>query len=88
MALNLAYLGVACFGLSTLFQLVTLPTEFNASRRAIQAIESCGILTEEEVYGARKVLSAAAMTYVAALAVSLMQLLRLLTIVNRRNNRN
>lgn len=88
MALNLAYLGVACFGLSTLFQLVTLPTEFNASRRAIQAIESCGILTEEEIYGAKKVLSAAAMTYVAALAVSLMQLLRLLTIVNRRNNRN
>lgn len=88
MALNLAYLGVACFGLSTLFQLVTLPTEFNASRRAIRAIESCGILTEEELYGARKVLSAAAMTYVAALAVSLMQLLRLLTIVNRRDNRN
>ncbi|MBQ7293104.1 MAG: zinc metallopeptidase [Clostridia bacterium] len=77
----LAYLGVACFGLSTLFQLVTLPTEFNASRRALESIESCGILARDEISSARKVLSAAAMTYVAALAVSLMQLLRLLLIV-------
>lgn len=87
MGLTVAYLGVACFGLSTLFQLFTLPTEFDASKRAVQAIEDCGILNEEELYGARKVLSAAAMTYVAALAVSLMQLLRLLAIVNRRNGR-
>lgn len=85
---NLAYVGVACFGLSTLFQLLTLPTEFNASRRAVNAIESCAILTEDEISGSKKVLTAAALTYVAALAVSLMQLLRLLTIVNRRNNRD
>ena len=77
----LAYLGVACFGLSTLFQLVTLPTEFNASRRALESIESCGILARDEISSARKVLSAAAMTYVAALAVSLMQILRHLLIV-------
>lgn len=83
----LAYVGVACFGLSTLFQLFTLPTEFDASRRAIGAIEGCGILTEEEIRGSKKVLTAAALTYVAALAVSLMQLLRLLSIVNRRNDR-
>ena len=79
---ELAYLGVACFGLSTLFQLLTLPTEFDASRRALRAIE------ETEIAGSRKVLTAAALTYVAALAVSLTQLLRLLTIVNRRNDRD
>lgn len=85
---NLAYLGVACFGLSTLFQLLTLPTEFDASRRALRAIEGCNILTDTEIAGSRKVLTAAALTYVAALAVSLTQLLRLLTIVNRRNDRD
>lgn len=85
---SLAYVGVACFGLSTLFQLLTLPTEFDASRRALRAIESCGILTDTEIAGSRKVLTAAALTYVAALAVSLTQLLRLLMIVNRRNDRN
>ena len=63
---------------------MTLPTEFNASRRAIAAIESAGLLEPDEVAGARKVLSAAAMTYVAALAVSLGQLLRLLVIVGGR----
>lgn len=83
---NLAYLGVLCFSLSALFQLITLPVEFDASRRALRAIESTHILTGEELAGARKVLSAAALTYVAALAVSLTQLLRLLTIVNRRKS--
>ena len=81
---NLAYLGIACFGLSTVFQLLTLPTEFNASRRALAAIESSCILDGDEMTGARKTLSAAAMTYVAALAVSLTQLLRLLIIVGGR----
>ena len=71
-------LGIACFGLSLVFQLVTLPVEFNASRRAMQAIEGAGLLTEEEQRGARKTLTAAAMTYVAATAVSLAQLLRLI----------
>ena len=83
----IAYIGVACFALSTLFQLVTLPTEFNASRRAVAAIEDCGMLNEEETDGAKKVLSAAALTYVAALFVSVMQLLRLLAIVSRSSNR-
>ncbi len=82
-----AYIGVACFALSTVFQLLTLPTEFNASRRALASIEQTGLLYGDELSGAKKVLSAAAMTYVAALAVSLVQLLRLLAIVggNRRN---
>lgn len=83
----IAYIGVACFGLTALFQLVTLPTEFNASRRALDAIEQCGLLDSEEIGQTRKVLSAAAMTYVAALAVTLMQLLRLFLMVNRNNNR-
>ena len=85
--LILAYIGVACFGMSTVFQLVTLPTEFNASRRAINALEGYGILSRDELGDAKKVLSAAAMTYVAALAVSLMQLLRLLLIVSGNNRR-
>lgn len=83
----IAYAGVLCFGLSTLFQLVTLPTEFDASRRAMRCLESYGILDEDELQGSRKVLTAAAMTYVAALAVSLMQLLRLLIIVGNRRDR-
>ena len=80
----LAYLGVACFGLSTLFQLITLPTEFNASRRAVQTIDGMGLLQGEELDGAKKVLRAAALTYVAALAVSLMQLLRFIIMVSGR----
>lgn len=77
-------LGLACFGLSTVFQLVTLPTEFNASHRALEAIESGNLLTQEEMNGARKTLRAAAMTYVAALAVSLMQLFRLILLFGNR----
>ena len=83
----LVYLGIACFGLSLVFQLITLPVEFNASRRAMQAISSAGILTDEESIGARKTLTAAALTYVAATAVALMQLLRLIMIFGgRRRN--
>ncbi len=84
----LAYAGILCFALSTLFQLVTLPTEFNASRRAMAAIENGGLLERDEMAQTKKVLSAAAMTYVAALAVSLMQLLRLLLMVQRNDRRN
>lgn len=81
------YAGIACFGLSLVFQLVTLPVEFNASRRAMQAIQYGELLTEEEQRGARKTLTAAAMTYVAATAVALAQLLRLLAIFGgRRRN--
>lgn len=80
------YAGIACFGLSVVFQLVTLPVEFNASRRAMEAIGSAGILTAEEQRGARKTLTAAALTYVAATAVALAQLLRLLLIFGRRRD--
>lgn len=82
----LVYLGIACFGMSLVFQLVTLPVEFNASRRAMVAIEQTGLLTEDEQKGARRTLSAAAMTYVAATAVSLAQLLRLILIFGRNND--
>lgn len=85
--LMIAYIGVACYGLCTLFQLVTLPTEFDASRRALRCIGSYGILGSEEIGGARRVLTAAAMTYVAALAVSLMQLLRLFLMVSGNSRR-
>ncbi len=81
------YLGIACFGLSLLFQLVTLPVEFNASRRAMVSIREAGILTEDEQKGARKTLTAAAMTYVAATAVALVQLLRLILIFGGRGGR-
>ncbi len=80
------YIGIACFGLSFVFQLVTLPVEFNASRRAIRAIDQQELLTDDEIKGARKTLSAAAMTYVAATAVALAQLLRLILIFGRRRN--
>lgn len=87
LGVQLTYAGIACFGLSTVFQLLTLPTEFNASRRALAALEQGHLLSEDEMVGARKTLWAAAMTYVAALAVSLAQLFRLLLIVgNRRRN--
>ena len=81
------YLGIACFGLSLVFQLVTLPVEFNASRRAMEAIQDSELLTSEEQEGARKTLTAAAMTYVAATAVALAQLLRLLVIFGGRGRR-
>ena len=81
---TLIYLGIAAFGLSLVFQLVTLPVEFNASRRAMRAIDDAGILTSEEQRGARKTLTAAAMTYVAATAVALAQLLRLLILFSGR----
>ena len=77
-------LGIACFGLSVVFQFVTLPVEFNASRRAMQTIESANLLTEEEQRGAKKTLKAAAMTYVAATAVALAQLLRLVILFGGR----
>ena len=83
----LVYLGIGCFGLSLVFQLVTLPVEFDASRRAMAAIAQSELLTEEEQRGARKTLSAAALTYVAATAVALSQLLRLLILFGgRRKN--
>lgn len=73
--MGLVYVGLALFGLAVLFQVVTLPVEFNASRRAISAINSTALLTKEEASGAKAVLSAAAMTYVAAMIQSLLMLL-------------
>ena len=80
----LAYAGVIFFSFAVVFQLITLPVEFNASKRAIQVIGETDILSEQEKDGAKKVLSAAAMTYVASLAVSVASLLRLILTVNRR----
>jgi Zn-dependent membrane protease YugP len=78
-------LGIIFFGVALVFQLVTLPVEFNASRRAIEAIRDSNILLDDsEIKGTRKVLSAAALTYIAAFLVSLTQLLRFLIIANRR----
>ena len=79
-----AYAGIICFALSTLFQLLTLPTEFNASKRALVSIENSELLCGRDLDAAKEVLSAAAMTYVAALAVSVMQLLHLISIVGGR----
>jgi Zn-dependent membrane protease YugP len=79
-ALGLAQIGVWIFGGAVIFQLVTLPVEFNASGRALVSLSSGGFLYDEEVAQAKKVLSAAALTYVAALLVSILQFLRLLLI--------
>ncbi len=84
---ELVYVGIACFGLSLVFQVITLPVEFNASSRAVQAIEQSGILVEDEMTGAKRTLRAAALTYVAATAVSLAQLLRLLILFGGNNRR-
>lgn len=80
-------IGILQFGLVALFQLITLPVEFNASHRALATIEERALLTEDEARGAKNVLSAAALTYVAALASTLAQLLRLI-IISRGNRRN
>lgn len=79
-------MGIAFFGLSTLFQAVTLPVEFDASRRAVAALSEGGLLSLEEIPAAKKTLRAAALTYVAALAVSLAQLLRLLIVFGGRRD--
>ena len=85
---TLFLVGILLFSLTTVFQLVTLPVEFNASHRAIETIESQYLLEEDEVYGAKKVLRAAALTYVAALLMSLLQLLRfVLSFLGRNGNR-
>lgn len=85
---TLVYVGILCFALSLVFQLITLPVEFNASRRAMAAIEQSEILTAQEQKGARKTLTAAAMTYVAAVAVSAAQLLRLIILFGGRRRRD
>ena len=82
-------LGIWVFSLAVLFQIVTLPVEFNASSRALAVLEGYGVLGQEENKKAKKVLSAAAMTYVAAAASSILQLLRLIILFGgRRNDRD
>ena len=81
---GLINIGIILFGAVVVFQLITLPVEFNASNRAIAAIEGHAMLTPYEVRGSKKVLNAAALTYVAALAMSLAQLIRLLAMSRRR----
>ena len=78
-------LGILLFSLVVLFQLVTLPVEFNASRRALKTLESSYILDSDEVRQSGKVLTAAALTYVAALATALLNLMRLIAIRGRRD---
>lgn len=79
-------LGIIFFSAGVAFQLITLPVEFNASSRAMQILESTGMLYGEEVTGAKKVLSAAAMTYVAAAAASILSLLRLILLFGDRDD--
>lgn len=79
-------IGVIAFSMAVLFQLVTLPVEFNASNRAIRILASSGILYEEEVNDTKKVLTAAALTYVAGAAASILQLLRIVLLANNRRN--
>ena len=83
----LIMVGIVLYALVALFQLLTLPVEFNASRRALQTIESNQFLTAQDYRGAKKVLTAAALTYVAALASALATLLRLLLLAGRSNDR-
>ena len=84
----LFFVGILLFSLTTFFQLVTLPVEFNASARALETIEGQGMLDGDEFQGARKVLWAAAMTYVAAMLMSMLQLLRFVLIFLGRNGEN
>lgn len=84
---SLFLIGILLFSLTTLFQLITLPVEFNASHRALQTLENQQLLYDDELSGARKVLKAAALTYVAALLMSALQLLRYVLIFLGRSNR-
>ena len=85
--MQLAQIGILLFAFVVFFQLVTLPVEFDASRRALAILSGNNILWEEEMRGARKVLTAAAMTYVASLFSSILQMLRLILLTSRRDNR-
>ena len=81
-------IGIIAFSLAVVFQLVTLPVEFNASRRALSLLESCGILSESELPSTKKVLTAAALTYVASAASGILQLLRLILLTSNRRRRD
>ncbi len=79
-------LGILAFSLAVLFQIVTLPVEFNASGRAIKILGESGLLYPDEVHSARKVLTAAALTYVAGAASAILQLLRILILTSGRRD--
>lgn len=81
-------IGIIAFSLAVVFQLVTLPVEFNASARALKLLENCGILSDNEIPSTKKVLSAAALTYVASAASGILQLLRLILLTNNRRRRD
>lgn len=81
-------IGIILFAAAAVFQLITLPVEFNASRRAISALRQSNVMNEEELSGTKKVLTAAALTYVAALALSIASLIRVLMITKNRNGRD
>ncbi len=85
-SLNLLNVGIILFALTLVFQIVTLPVEFNASGRALRILDGSGMLYQEEMKGARRVLSAAAMTYVTAVVSTLLQLLRLILLFGSRRD--
>lgn len=85
-SLNLLNVGIILFALTLLFQIVTLPVEFNASRRALRILDDSGMLYQDEMKGARRVLTAAAMTYVTATVSTLLQLLRLILLFGNRRD--
>ena len=82
---SLMNIGIILFGMAVLFQIITLPVEFNASSRALNLLDTSGFLAEDESKGAKKVLNAAALTYVAAMANGIAQLMRLILIRNRNS---
>lgn len=86
--MNLTQLGIILFGVTLFYQLVTLPIEFNASHNAITVLREQGIMDESELYGVKKVLTAAALTYVAGAASTMLQMLRFIMIANNSRRRN
>lgn len=83
---SLTQLGIILFCAVVIFQIITLPVEFNASARAIRILDSKGVLDKDEIYGAKKVLKAAALTYIAAVLTAISQLLRLIALSNKNND--
>ena len=83
--LNFVYIGIALLSIGLLFQFITLPVEFDASRRAKKELQKCGLIVDEDISGTKKVLNAAAFTYVASFLASALQVLRLVLISRRRN---
>ena len=85
-AMNIIYLGIALVALGLIFQLVTLPVEFDASKRALIELKKLGLVTNDELDGAKKMLTSAALTYVAGVLASALELLRLIFIFTDRKD--